>query len=46
MLECEDCGWRGEADDCLHPRTENDGERIDECPKCNSQDLVPQVESP
>jgi len=47
MVECEDCGWKGQVKDCIHTYqgfqvspVDSDIEPTDECPKCGSRNLV------
>ena len=42
LLECEDCGWRGEQEECDKRYLGVPGwdvEPILQCPKCNSENL-------
>lgn len=44
-VQCEDCGWQGLASECIHtykgiPFADGDIEPVDECPKCNSENLI------
>ena len=47
LLDCEDCGWRGQVADCIHTyqvyrakRGDADVEPVDTCPKCGSKNLI------
>ena len=44
MVECQDCGWRGQVKDCVHTYRRvtfiEDIEAVDECPKCGSRKLI------
>jgi len=44
MVECEDCGWRGQVKECVHTyrgiTSTEDVEAVDECPKCGSKNLI------
>ena len=44
MVECEDCGWRGQVKECVHTyrgiTSTEDVEAVDECPKCGSKILI------
>jgi len=46
-VECGDCGWRGTVAECIHTyqgyqvsEDDSDIEPVDECPKCNSRNLI------
>lgn len=48
-LLCEDCGWKGTQEECVKkyrgiPLGEGESEVYLECPKCNSENLIPLIE--
>ena len=45
-LRCEDCGWKGDSDECryhtvIHEHGSLDTVREDNCPNCNGVNLIP-----
>lgn len=42
-VQCQDCGWQGMVSECIHTyrgTPDWDVTPVDECPKCNSENLI------